>query len=105
MELCEAFQTSDIKIMDSNKINSNCIIKKTVCHQNLVDKGAAKIFCLIKTSFLMRPNVTESKFRPMTNSFLPVGGKMLIKTNYGSVNCLIAMLFMSRENQPFLISL
>lgn len=28
MGLYEVFQTSDLKIIDSNKINSNCIIKK-----------------------------------------------------------------------------
>lgn len=39
----------------------------------------------------MNPIVIESKFRPMTNSFLPLGDRMLIKTDYGSVNSLIAM--------------
>lgn len=39
----------------------------------------------------MRPIVIESKFRPMTNSFLPLGDRILIKTDYGSVNSLIAM--------------
>ena len=53
----------------------------------------------------MRPMVIESKFRPMTNSFLPLGDRRLIKTNYGSVNLLIVMFFMNRKRQPFLFSL
>lgn len=39
----------------------------------------------------MKPIVIESKFRPMTNSFLPLGDRTLIKTDYRSVNSLIAM--------------
>jgi len=42
-------------------------------------------------SFLMRSIVIESKFRPMTNSFLPLGDRKLIKTNYRSVNLLIVI--------------
>jgi len=42
-------------------------------------------------SFLMRSIVIESKFRPMTNSFLPLGDRKLIKTNYRCVNLLIVI--------------
>lgn len=36
----------------------------------------------------MKAIVIENKFRPMTNSFLPLGGRMMIKTDYSPVNSL-----------------
>lgn len=36
----------------------------------------------------MKAIVMACKFRPMTNSFLPLGGRMMIKTDYSSVNSL-----------------
>ena len=49
----------------------------------------------------MRSIVIESKFRPMTNSFLPLGDRRLIKTNYGSVNLLTVIFFYEQEAPTF----
>lgn len=85
-------QVSNLKITASNEINSSCIIKKskpvTVPWET---KQLRRLLFKNNNSFLMKAIVAESKFRAVTNSFLPLGDKMPIKTDYSPVNFLMVL--------------
>lgn len=85
-------QVSNLKITASNEINGNCIIKKskpvTVPWET---KQLQRLLFKNNNSFLMKAIVAESKFRAVTNSFLPLGDEMPIKTDYGPVNSLMVL--------------
>lgn len=78
--------------MASNEVNSSCIIKKskpvTIPWET---KQLQRLLFENNNSFLMKAIVAESKFRAMTNSFLPLGDGTLIKTDYSPVNSLMAL--------------
>lgn len=85
-------QVSNLKITASSEINSSYIIKKskpvTVPWET---KQLQRLLFKNNNSFLMKAIVAESKFRAVTNSFLPLGDEMLIKTDYGPVNSLMVL--------------
>lgn len=89
-------QVSNLRITASNEINSSCIIKKskpvTIPWET---KQLQRLLFKNNNSFLMKAIVVESKFRAMTNSFLPLGDGMLIKTDDGPVNSLMALFLWS----------
>lgn len=78
--------------MASNEINRSCIIKKskpvTIPWET---KQLQRLLFENNNSFLMKAIVADSKFRAMTNSFLPLGHGTLIKTDYSPVNSLMAL--------------
>lgn len=50
MGLCKSLPNEWNKNYWFHKTTSKCIIKKPICHYNLVDKGIARIFCLTITT-------------------------------------------------------
>lgn len=85
-------QVSNLKITASSEINSSCIIKKskpvTVPWET---KQLQRLLFKNNNGFLMKAIVAPSKFRAVTNSFLPLGDEMPIKTDYGPVNSLMVL--------------